>query len=240
MKNLFESLKGVHFQVKIIDLGGLRLVVKEYGREPGVLKWAFIKASTLPFQMYPFETSPFNRLTREVKAFKSLRGFMTPRVILVDYRDILLVREFVNGSNDSQILDQHVEELGLALSIVHNQGFSLGDSKVDNIVFNPETEKWFIIDGEQVVESATPQTMIWDLLLFLSSYLLLTIERSPRRLLDFRRRMLLFLNSYLENIGARKDLSNAARTSQVKLISSLMLPYPYSRVFLETIRASSS
>ncbi|WP_434731373.1 hypothetical protein WLZ34_00105 [Thermogladius sp. KZ2Tp1] len=240
MRNIVDSIREVHLQVKVVELGDVRVVVKEYGREPGILKWAFIKASTIPLQVYPFEVKPLNRLEREVRAFKELRGFSTPRVILVDYRDALIAREFVEGTNDVEVVKKQLDRLGEVFSETHNYGYSLGDTKLDNLVYSERGDEWYVIDCEQAVSPARPQAMIWDLLVFLTSYLFATLEKNVFALAGFREQMSVFLRSYLERSDNRVEIASSAGTYLVKLVSSLMLPYPLSRAFIEALRSSST
>ncbi|WP_440059395.1 hypothetical protein ACSU1N_06305 [Thermogladius sp. 4427co] len=235
IKEYVRSIREIHTQVKVFQHGDLFLVYKDYRSEPGIIKWSLVKASTLPFNIYPFEIDPFKRLVREYEAFKYIRGFETPRVLLVDYKNIIMIREYIRGSNNLEVLNSKIDAIGESLKTIHMQGVSLGDVKTSNFIYEEGKGKWFIIDAEQAVRGATSEMMIWDLLVFLSTYLFSFLE-SPSKYPLFRKSMLSFLSAYLEGNAERNSLSKAARSLQIRLLASLLLPHPYSRIFLEAIR----
>ncbi len=181
-------------QVDIMNLGGLKVVRKKFSSEIGILKWLppsiFYKAS------YPFTVVPNERFKRELKFFSSGGGrwYRVPKVYEIDEVNLILVREFVEGSKLAYDLEAS-NLLGKVLAEVHSKGYALGDVKPSNFIVNDGV---YIIDAEQAVAGGNDDLFSWDLILTL-------LFISYRYVVDpggFKKFASQFINSYLEVGGS--------------------------------------
>ncbi|KYH38549.1 MAG: Mn2+-dependent serine/threonine protein kinase [Candidatus Hecatellales archaeon B24] len=146
-------------QTVIVERDGVKLAVKKFSDLPG-LKWIL----SLPFKaLYPFTLSACERLKREYTFFKGEHEkFKTPKVYLVDWKEKILEREFIEGVKLSEA--DVVEAAGIlasTLAWLHREGWCLGDSKPSNFILKNRTV--YIIDGEQAVRNSSENYRVWDL-----------------------------------------------------------------------------
>ena len=115
--------------------------------------------SNLAIGKYPFEQDPSERLEREVNFMRHAENcFDKPQILLVDYSNNTLIRDFIGGDiysyNAPSIIHYKVaRELGKC----HEHGWALGDAKISNFVYT-SGEHVYIVDAEQATESTALNT----------------------------------------------------------------------------------
>ncbi|MEZ0393650.1 MAG: hypothetical protein ABWK00_01190 [Desulfurococcaceae archaeon] len=230
-ERLAERAERAFSQTKFLELAGERLAIKDYAREPGIVKWLVIKTANLAVQVYPFVLSAAARLEREAAALRSIRrGFKTPRPRLIDYGGQLLVREYVEGDDYSRhVLDRGPSELiGRALGELHSSGWALGDTKATNFVISEEGVP-YLVDAEQAVEGPRPEQMAWDVLVLASTSVTRVLEADIRLLPRYRPSFEALLASYVDALGdLARDVARASRGLRMRVVAGLLLPYPFS------------
>jgi tRNA A-37 threonylcarbamoyl transferase component Bud32 len=142
-----EGLDSLVAQSEVREEGGVRVVVKRFTKEVGLLKWlppaVFLRAS------YPYALSPRERFGREVRfmTFQGWEGFRVPRVLSFDEEELVIVREYVDGRYLDCGRVEDVARLGSVLAESHRKGFSLGDVKPTNFLVSGGST--YVIDAEQ-------------------------------------------------------------------------------------------
>ncbi len=144
-----ETLDILIAQSEVRDLGGVRVVVKRFSSEIGLLKWLppaiFLRAS------YPFTLVPRERFKRELRfmTFEGWQGFRVPKIVSVDEEELVVVREFVEGEPLRCDKPEDAATLGRVLAEVHSKGFSMGDAKPTNLLISGGVP--YVVDAEQSV-----------------------------------------------------------------------------------------
>jgi tRNA A-37 threonylcarbamoyl transferase component Bud32 len=169
-----EGLDSLVAQSEVREEGGVRVVVKRFTKEVGLLKWlppaVFLRAS------YPYALSPRERFGREVRfmTFQGWEGFRVPRVLSFDEEELVIVREYVDG----RYLDcgglEDVVRLGSVLAESHRKGFSLGDVKPTNFLVSGGST--YVIDAEQSTQFRE-ELGSWDIAVATFFIALLNIAR---------------------------------------------------------------
>ena len=151
MNSIIEYLDYFSKQTQIYKLNGKKLVIKNYKKETGILKWLVINATNLTINIYPFAFQPLKRLERECFFFKEApKIFSKPKIYLTDFVKLKLVREYVEGVSYSSILDEaEFRKLGNRLCRLHLEGWALGDSKISNFV--SRGRGIYIVDAEEAI-----------------------------------------------------------------------------------------
>ncbi len=147
-------------QVKVLDYTGTKRVLKKYNGTNST-KW-------LPFPLmwlfYPFAVSSKSRLERELEFLNADNRIKKPKVYEFSIEKKELYREYVQG----KLTYCDGSKIGKLMSDIHKEGYSLGDSKLDNFICNEGGA--YIIDAEQAVRTKSKRYMYWDIsLLILSS-----------------------------------------------------------------------
>jgi tRNA A-37 threonylcarbamoyl transferase component Bud32 len=112
---------------------------------------------------YPFATLSKSRLERELEFLNSSNNIKKPKVYSFDIRNKELNREYIYGKIDNC----EGSKIGKLLSEIHKEGYSLGDSKLDNFVC--DSKYAYIIDSEQAIKTNNKRYMYWDISLLLLS-----------------------------------------------------------------------
>ena len=142
-----EGLDSLVAQSEVREEGGVRVVVKRFTKEVGLLKWippaVFLRAS------YPYALAPRERFSREIRfmRFQDWAGFRVPRILSVDEDELVVVREYVEGRYLDCGRVEDVVRLGSVLAESHSKGFSLGDVKPTNFLVSGYST--YVIDAEQ-------------------------------------------------------------------------------------------
>ncbi|EEZ92532.1 MAG: Mn2+-dependent serine/threonine protein kinase [Candidatus Parvarchaeum acidiphilum ARMAN-4] len=105
---------------------------------------------------YPFAISSKSRLERELNFLNSGNEIKKPKVYSFDTSLKEMDREYIEG--DVEYCDG--SKTGKLLSSIHKEGYSLGDSKLDNFICNQEGA--YIIDSEQAIKSDKKRYNYWD------------------------------------------------------------------------------
>jgi tRNA A-37 threonylcarbamoyl transferase component Bud32/predicted nucleotidyltransferase len=176
----------------------IRFMVKRFS-DIKAFKWVFLNMWALMSKR--FDMSPLSRLYREYSSIMNLRqqGMNLPRIIAIVLDQRILITEYIDGLDISQILSDfpegEVETMkiinmyGSELGKVHRAGYTLGDTKPSNAVyFNGEI---YLVDLEQ---AAPNNEKGWDIAEFIyySSKLTLDVNLAKQLVKEFLKGYLMF------------------------------------------------
>lgn len=152
-------IRNTYLQSRIIEIEGKKAVIKCYSLSAGI-KWYFISTY---FRSYPYASNYKTRMDREMN-FLTYRWqeIKVPKLIDIDYVNSCIVREFVDGK---ELSNAYFSIFGKALRYIHDKGFALGDTKLENFLI--KDDKVYVIDAEQAIETNNISYFAWDLLVFL-------------------------------------------------------------------------
>jgi len=193
------------------------VIVKKF-KDPRNLKWAVLALATLTDKR--FEFIPAKRLANEYRMNLALKkaGFRTPTVYAVDLDRTQLVTKYVSGKNVSTILNKEgredvIEKVGQEIGRLHQQGFTLGDAKPDNIIYSEDT--LFFTDLEQAKFGGDKA---WDIAEFLNYTLAFTLNTDTSRKIAY-----LFCRGYLK-YGDRKDVERIKEPKYNMIFKPIVAP----------------
>ncbi len=149
----------VFSQIKVVNYGDTKKVLKRYN-SINSKKWLL---SPLFQIVYPFATLSKSRLERELEFLNSNNQIKKPKVYGFNLEKKELYREYINGK--SAYCDG--SKIGELLYEIHREGYCLGDSKLDNFVFDGDNT--YIIDAEQAMKTRNKRYMYWDISLLILS-----------------------------------------------------------------------
>jgi len=155
-----KSLDSIIAQSEVREEGGVKVVVKRFTKEVGLLKWlppaVFLRAS------YPYALAPRERFSREIRfmRFQDWVGFKVPRILSVDEDELVVIREYVEGRYLDCERVEDVVRLGSVLAESHSKGFSLGDVKPTNFLVSGDST--YVIDAEQSTQFRE-ELSSWDI-----------------------------------------------------------------------------
>ncbi|BFH74402.1 hypothetical protein SJAV_23460 [Sulfurisphaera javensis] len=154
---LEDFFRGLYSQTRLIDIDDRRVVVKCYSSSTS-FKWYLISPA---FRRYPYTSDPLERMNREINffTFNWRDKIKVPNIIDFDVKTLCLYRNFIDGNEIVQ--KEQFRELGDALRYIHEKNFALGDTKIENFVYN---EKISVIDAEQSIQTSNISYFAWDLL----------------------------------------------------------------------------
>ncbi|AWR97700.1 serine/threonine protein kinase [Acidianus sulfidivorans JP7] len=154
-----DLIKNTYLQTKIIEVDGNKFAMKCYALNASI-KWYFISSF---FRSYPYASSYRTRMDREIDFFTTRwEEIGVPKIIDIDYDNSCVIREFIDGD---QINIRHFAKLGESLRYIHDKGFALGDTKLENFIF--KSNKIYVIDAEQAIKTKEISYYAWDVLVFL-------------------------------------------------------------------------
>lgn len=235
--SIFSLLDAITKQTRLVMIDGRLYVEKTYSVEPGIIKWYLVAASNLAFGVYPFKLKPAERLEREVAFMTSSNScFEKPGLILVDYINLKLVREYLKGEPYSFHAPPFVHYLlGRELGKCHERGWSLGDTKASNFIY--WDGRVFIVDAEQAVREDQPEYSAWDLLVLVST---LAIDGYAKALhLEDRERVFdNILRGYTEGNSKSKEVFDLLK-NQMKALVYFLVPFPLSHTFYKKLEEFS-
>lgn len=218
-------------QTRIIIANEKLYVEKSYMGEPGFIKWYLIAASNLLIGVYPFKTKPIERMEQEVLFFKHKEScFNKPDVIIADYINMRLVREFISGETYRFNAPPHIhykvsEELGKC----HASGWSLGDTKVSNFVYTGD--KVYVVDAEQAIREGKLEYQAWDLLLLISTLSIDGYTKALHQESERERVFKLVLDGYAAGNPEHLEVFKLLKSPQFRHLVFLLVPFPLSLVF---------
>ena len=213
-------------QTRIVERGGEKIVVKDYSKPMGLIKWMitlFPPISTY----YPFETDPLERMLRETRFFETPpRGVGVPRVLRVDPQELVMEREFIEGQTYYDNPREHSYHIGRTLGEVHRQDYCLGDTKPDNFVLSP-SGKVYIVDAEQsLLKCEFEEYKTWDIMVFLAFLYLV----EPIQTMSMYREL---VKRALKGYTERYELK--ARLARNLMPVSYVLPVTHALVFRRAV-----
>lgn len=224
-------------QTRIVLVNGRLYVEKTYNVEPGIIKWYLIAASNSAIGVYPFKLKPLERLEREVAFLTSKNTcFEKPSILIVDYVNFKLLREYVRGDTYSFSAPSSVHyALGRELGKCHEKGWALGDTKISNFVYGDGI--LYVVDAEQAISDGKPEYYAWDLLVLAST---LSIDGYAKtfRLEDRERVFGSILRGYLDGNSKGLEVLSVLK-DQMKILVYLLVPFPLSHVFYRKIEEHS-
>ncbi|MCL4362685.1 MAG: hypothetical protein OH338_05795 [Candidatus Parvarchaeota archaeon] len=137
-----------------------RKIIKKKYNSFNSYKWLL---SPLLQLFYPFAALSKSRLERELEFLNSSNDIKKPKIYSVDLHNKELNREYIDGKVDYC----EGSKLGKLFSEIHKDGYSLGDSKLDNFICNSEGA--YIIDSEQAIKTQKERYKYWDVSLLILS-----------------------------------------------------------------------
>lgn len=151
-----------------------RYVLKGFGNILSIIKWVALRALTFTGVNYSINTR--HRTRNEVNGLRWVGkvghryGIQAPK--LFDHRDTEVVVGFVEGIPLDRTENLPPREFlrgyarfGQVLAVIHSHGFSVGDTKAENILYDRNTGNVTMIDFEQFrkVDPTDPHRRAWDL-----------------------------------------------------------------------------
>jgi len=220
-------------QTQIYEFNGVKLVVKNYRKETGILKWLLINATNLTINIYPFTFQPIKRLEREAFFFRAAPEVLNkPRVYVTDFLKIRLIREYIDGNSFINLNSEEAyQDLGNHVGMLHREGWALGDSKISNFIYS--VEGIYIVDAEQAIPSTDNRHYAWDLIVLASTMVLFNIESVVQRKNDLEKIMDSFIKGYVEGCNTVvKEVARVLEKPSFKALAYLLVPHPFSKFFL--------
>lgn len=222
-------------QSRLVMFSGKIYVEKTYAAEPGIIKWYLVTVSNLAVGVYPFKLKPPERLEQEVAFMRSKDTcFNKPELILVDYINLRLLREFVKGKGYSFQAPSLVHYLiAREIGKCHERGWAFGDSKITNFLY--DDEKLYVIDAEQATSNGKPEYYAWDLLVLVST---LSIDGYVKALYSETNRERVFDNivrGYLDGNSNGLEVLKLLKTNYFKSLLYLLVPFPLSYMFYKKV-----
>ncbi|MEM3229412.1 MAG: hypothetical protein QXD85_04365, partial [Fervidicoccaceae archaeon] len=177
---------------KIVD--GKKLAVKNYTKPSGIIKWLLLNFPPIPFY-YPLTLDPAERMRREIDFFShEAEGFLIPKIYNIDWKKIVLEREYIEGRHPSFEDEKDLKSVGMALSFIHRAERCLGDTKPQNFLIAENGV--YVIDAEQSLLSCQKRRFIgWDVALSILFIFWNNPLISPN---EFSSKVRSFLNGYKE------------------------------------------
>ncbi|MHB8567045.1 MAG: hypothetical protein ACYC7D_02495 [Nitrososphaerales archaeon] len=173
------------------------------------MKWGILNLWSL--RSAGFVAGPLARLHREYWGMREFRkmGLHTPEPIAVFLAQRILVCKFIEGKDLSKLQSEFLngenselhpfEEFGRALSVIHNAGYCMGDTKPSNAILCGS--EIYLADLEQSHPGGDP---VWDIAEFIYySVRFTTKEQKARQLVSA------FLRGYLDNASSSSVLEKA-------------------------------
>lgn len=216
---LEDFFRDIYTQTKVVVEEDRKIVIKCYNSSTS-FKWYFISPS---FRNYPYTSDPLERMNREINFFTyKWRDIKTPKIIDFDLDQTCLYREYVEGEEIKEV--EHVEKLGKALKSIHEEGFVMGDTKVENFVISDG--KVTVIDAEQAINSIDISYRSWDLLV-LSFSLAYVYLKDP---LTFGKA----INSLFSSYGlSKKEAEELLGLKSIGLVS--LMPFLHFTTFRKVV-----
>lgn len=221
-----RSVGELYSTARVVSLKGdgheVTFVIKHFS-DFRSLKWAILGLWAITARK--FSMAPASRLNREYNASRKLRalGINTPRIIAVAPNERIIVKEFVDGSLLSELIDSilhgksdditHIKNYAKVIALAHRSGFSLGDIKPSNAIIS--NGKIYLTDLEQAVEGGD---ISWDIAEFL--YYIAKLSLKEEGIVKVASA---FLSSYRESNG-KEAIANALNPSYLVPFKPFLAP----------------
>jgi Kae1-associated kinase Bud32 len=199
-----------------------KITVKNFA-DLRALKWVVLNMWALLSKR--FDMGQTSRLQREYSALRRLRGlgFKTPDILAVVLDQRLLVTEYIEGVDVGQLLPKAlsgddeamnaVRLYGEALGKVHQEGYTLGDTKPSNTILADGAI--YLVDLEQATRN---NDRGWDIAEFIYYSSKLTIDEKAVRHLAKE-----FLNGYLKH-GTKESVKESLKFKYLAPFQPILAP----------------
>lgn len=211
-------------QSRVVDIDGMKIVLKTYGEEAGIVKWLLVSTANTFINLYPFSVNPSIRLRREV-SFMRAQNISVPRpeIYLINYVKPSLYREYVEGEIVDPSSSQDMENVAATLCSIHQSGYVLGDSKISNFIKSHENAI-YVIDAEQSTTTKSEIHRAWDLFVFLATSSLKVYGKAVKNNYLYENVFSAFISSYSECLKSTRPLEELLKPYFTALFSTLIPP----------------
>jgi tRNA A-37 threonylcarbamoyl transferase component Bud32 len=182
-----------------------------------------------------FAVSGKARLGKECAASESLRlkGFNVPKILHVSNGERLIFMQFIEGKDLSQSIKKislakneedysgelmKIEQAGTILAKVHSSNITLGDTKPENTIINPNGE-FYLIDFEQAAQGGDKTWDIAEFLYYSGHYLQPLYSNVKAEAITKS-----FIKGYLKAGGNPDDIKKAALRKYTRVFSVFTMP----------------
>jgi Kae1-associated kinase Bud32 len=182
-----------------------------------IFKWLMIQLWLIDIKRFTLDSR--NRLVNEYLGLIWLRnklGVNAPKPLLLDWGSGRLVMEYIDGkplsryiNEDLTISKKYFYQYGRILAGIHNRGYTLGDTKVQNILIS--NDEIYLIDIEQW---STKPHYAWDISLFIFYTLKFRFRDEGLSELIMR-----FIDGYIDGGGNPENIRKAV---SLRLIRAFM------------------
>lgn len=196
------------------------------------LKWAPLALWTLGTQN--FAVLGKARLEKECAMTNLLSkiGIRVPSILHVSFQDRMLLREYVEGENLSDIIKavvsrggpgdkerELIKDVGKMIATAHGAGLTLGDSKPGNFIVETDGDT-FIVDLEQGARGGNES---WDIaeFLYFSGHHIGPLD-AVNSVVEMTKS---FIEGYLDRGGSMRSVAEVARLKYTKVFTPLTLPH---------------
>jgi Kae1-associated kinase Bud32 len=241
-------LNGENGKIEFEPVGGVLndiYLIKAYpnGVEKKVLVKRFKDWSSFkwfPLSLWSFGTRTFavlgrSRLAREcaISEFLRCEGFNVPKILHVSHNERLVFMEYIEGENLSNAIKRiatatsrkkaekdlaKITRVGKIFAQVHSLNVTLGDTKPENIIFDPD-DKIYLLDFEQASHDGDKA---WDVAVFLyySGHYLQPLYSNGKAESIARA----FISGYLKGGGDVNTVKKAGNSKYTRVFSVFTMP----------------
>jgi tRNA A-37 threonylcarbamoyl transferase component Bud32 len=232
----FEPVGGVLNDVYLIKANpkGIekKVVVKRFKDWSG-FKW-------FPLSMWSFGTRTFavlgrSRLEREcaISEFLRCEGFNVPKILHVSHNERLVFMEYVEGENLSNAIKRiatsksrektekdlaKITRVGEIFAQVHSLNVALGDTKPENIIFDPD-DKIYLLDFEQASHDGDKAWDVAEFMYYSGHYLQPLYSNGKAKSIASA-----FINGYLKGGGDVNTIRKAGVSKYTRVFSVFTMP----------------
>jgi Kae1-associated kinase Bud32 len=241
-------LNGENGKIEFEPVGGVLndiYLIKAYpnGVEKKVLVKRFKDWSSFkwfPLSLWSFGARTFavlgrSRLAREcaISEFLRCEGFNVPKILHVSHNERLVFMEYIEGENLSNAIKRiatatsrkkaekdlaKITRVGKIFAQVHSLNVTLGDTKPENIIFDPD-DKIYLLDFEQASHDGDKA---WDVAVFLyySGHYLQPLYSNGKAESIARA----FISGYLKGGGDVNTVKKAGNSKYTRVFSVFTMP----------------
>jgi tRNA A-37 threonylcarbamoyl transferase component Bud32 len=232
----FEPVGGILNDVYLIRAypnGEERKVLVKRFKDWSSFKW--FPLSLWSFGVRTFAVSGRSRLEREcaISEFLRCEGINVPKILHVSHIERLVFMEYIEGENLSIAIKRiaktkgreqtekdlaKMTRVGEIFAHVHSLNVTLGDTKPENIIFNPDG-KVYLLDFEQASHGGDKS---WDVAVFLyySGHYLQPLYSNGKAVAMARK----FIDGYLKGGGDVNVIKKAGNSKYTRVFSVFTMP----------------